>query len=159
LWPLYGHTWWCRVFVVRARGDSLCSAHGPEAPRVDRSSVLEDVSGRAGNGFAQLDLTLSGTLVYIAGLNRRDQRSLVFVDASCNVQTLQATPAEYQASPRPSPDGARIAVRVASGGPGGNLSVYEWATNRMTRLTFIKGIVGTTTWTPDGKHIVFQIIA
>jgi len=70
---------------------------------------------------------------------------------------LPAASAAYGAPPRPSPDGMHIAVRITDGS-GTNLSVYEWATNRMTRLTFIKGaVVQYPTWTPDGKHIVFPI--
>jgi len=72
---------------------------------------------------------------------------------------LAAGSADYAPPPRPSPDGARIAVRIV-GSSGTNLSVYEWATNRMTRLTFIKGVVANwPTWTPDGKHVVFTIVS
>jgi Tol biopolymer transport system component len=43
-------------------------------------------------------------------------------------------------------------------GTGTNLSVYELASNRMTRLTFIKGAIPSVgTWAPDGKHIVFPV--
>src|SRR6266700_1745646 len=92
-------------------------------------------SQRAPNGFAQLDFTPAGTLVYITGSNTRGERSLLFLDASGKMQILPAAPAVYL-NPRWSPDGSRIAVRIIDGS-GTNLSMYEWATNRMTRLTFI----------------------
>ena len=124
---------------------------GPGVP------VIEDVSGLPQNGFFQLDVAPSGTVVYVPGTGKGGQRLLGLMDLSGKVQTLPASQAMYQSPARPSPDGARIVVRITD--PSGtNLSVYELATNRMTRLTFIKGSVGgSAVWAPDGKHIVFPI--
>ena len=119
---------------------------GPAVP------VLDDVSGHAGNGFADLDVTATGTLVYITGRNTPGQ-SLFWLDATGDPQPLPAAPAQY-AAPRSSPDGTRIAVLVSESS-GTNLSVYEWAQNRMTRLTFLKSVGIYPTWTPDGKHLAF----
>ena len=49
---------------------------GPAIP------ILEDVAARGQNGFSQFAISASGTLVYIVGSNRRDNRSLAFVDIS-----------------------------------------------------------------------------
>jgi Tol biopolymer transport system component len=120
------------------------------------SPVLEDVATHAPNGYAELDFTPTGTLVYVAGSTIRSERSLRFMDASGKLQPLSAAPATYL-TPRWSPDGSRIVVRIIDGSSA-NISVYEWATNRMTRLTFIKGnIDNSPTWAPDSKHIVFPI--
>ena len=118
---------------------------GPASP------VLQDVASRRESGVAQLGFTASGTLVYVAGSNINPQESLFWVDAAGNAQVLPAASGEYTA-PRVSPDGTRIAV-IVSDGSGRNLAVYEWAQNRMTRLTF-KGAVTSPAWTPDGKHFV-----
>jgi serine/threonine-protein kinase len=129
---------------------------GPSMP------ILEDVATRGQNGFSQFDVSASGTMVYVAGSNRREARSLAFVDASGKVQLLPAPPAAYRGVAEPSPDGTRILIGIEEG-PSLNLSVYELATNRTTRLTFLKGAPAGAAnrgiWTPDGKHIVFSIVA
>jgi serine/threonine-protein kinase len=126
---------------------------GPAIP------ILEDVDGHPQNGFSQFDVSASGTLVYVGGSSRSDHRSLAFVDASGGVQVLPAPPADYQGQLRPSPDGTRIALRIGEG-PVSNLAVFELSTHRTTQLTFIKGAVGnSTTWAPDGKHIVFSVLS
>jgi hypothetical protein len=52
---------------------------------------------------------------------------------------------------------AYCAVRVTKGS-GINLVVYEWAQNRMTQLTFLRGqVAATPTWTPDAKPAVFRV--
>jgi serine/threonine-protein kinase len=125
---------------------------GPGVP------VLEDVSGLSQNGFPQLAVASSGTIVYIPGSAIGGRRLLALMDTSGKTQVLPAAQAMYQAPARPSPDGTRILVRITDSS-GTNLSVYELATNRMTRVTFIKSAVGSPgAWAPDGKHIVFPII-
>jgi len=129
---------------------------GPSMP------ILEDVATRGQNGFSQFDVSASGTMVYVAGSNRRETRSLALVDASGKVQVLPAPPAAYQGVAEPSPDGTRLLVGIEQGSSL-NLSVYELATNRTTRLTFLKAAPSGTgfrgIWTPDGKHIVFSIVS
>jgi serine/threonine-protein kinase len=122
---------------------------GPASP------VLEDVVSRNNNGLAQIGFTASGTLVYVAGSITSSESSLFWLDAAGNAEMLNAAPGEYD-SPRVSPDGTRIAV-VATDGSGRNLAVYEWAQNRMTKLTFSGG--NSPVWTPDGKHIVYVVLS
>jgi serine/threonine-protein kinase len=118
--------------------------------------VLEDVSGLPVNGFGQLDVARSGTFVYISGSIRHDRLSLGLMDTSGAIQTLAAPQAAY-VGVRPSPDGTRIMVRV-SDASGTNLAVYELASGRTTRLTFVHGAIANIgIWTPDSKHIVFPL--
>lgn len=115
------------------------------------SPVLEDVSGHSGNGFAQLDVSQIGTLVYASSPGTFGLSSLFWLNGSGNPQPLPAATANYK-FPRASPDGSRIAVG------NGNLFTYDWALNRMTPLTFLKGSVQPfPTWTPDSKHLLFSI--
>ena len=124
---------------------------GPGVP------VIEDVAGLPQNGFPQLDVAPTGTVIYVPGSAKGEQRSLALVDTSGKVQTLPAPQSTYLTPARPSPDGTRILVRSIDAS-GTNLSVYELATNRMTRVTFVKGsIPNVGAWTPDGKHLVFPI--
>jgi serine/threonine protein kinase len=121
---------------------------GPATP------VLEDVAPHSNNGFSEFDLTPSGTFVYLAGSSTLAQRSLFWLDESGNPQPLPAAPGEYGYL-RASPDGTRIAVQIRDASAS-NISVYDWAQNRMTRLTFLKsGNANSQVWTPDGKHLVF----
>lgn len=123
---------------------------GPAAP------VLDDISGRANNGFPQMDFTSSGDFVYLKGTAAAAQYSLSWLDATGNRQSLSAPAGDYR-SVYASPDGTRIAV-VVQEGSARNLSVYEWAQNRMTRLTFLKGgSLGPAAWTPDSRHVVFPL--
>jgi Tol biopolymer transport system component len=120
--------------------------------------VLEDVSVNPTNGFARLAVSPSGTLAYLSGSNNSGQLSLFLIDAAGKAQLLPAAIANYF-NPRGSPDGTRIAVRITKGSAT-NFFVYEWAQNRMTQLTFLRGqVTASPAWTPDSRHIVFSVFS
>jgi serine/threonine-protein kinase len=116
---------------------------GPASP------VVENVSWTT-SGFAQLDIAQTGTLIYVAGSRNLRHWSLARVDASGHTEVAPAAPSQYQ-HVSVSLDGKRIALQIAT-----YLSVYEWHTNRMTRLTF-KGYGASPIWASDGKHIAFRV--
>jgi Tol biopolymer transport system component len=95
-------------------------------------------------------------MVYIVGPNLSSQQSLFWLDAAGNAHAIPAPPREY-VYPRFSPDGTRIALG-AGDASGLYIAVYELAQNRMTKLTFWKGVSGfRPVWAPDGKHVLFLL--
>ena len=129
---------------------------GPAVP------VLQDVAGWPLYALSQFALTPSGNFVYLSSGDTPDRLSLCWLDAAGNLQRLPASPARYL-NLSPSPDAKRIALLISSGS-GTNLWVYDWASDRMTQLTFQSGPLDQQggrmaypAWTPDGQHLVFAV--
>jgi serine/threonine-protein kinase len=143
------------IFARPMNGERL-EITGPAVP------VLQDVPVRPQYGFAQFAVTPSGNFVYLASADN-DRLSLFWLDAAGNLQRLPASPARYL-NLSASPDGKRIALLITSGATN-NLSVYEWAKNQMTPLTFQTGasrqgsLSSFLAWSPDGKHIAVAMDA
>src|SRR5262249_23608698 len=61
-------------------------------------------------------------------------------------------------TPRLSPDGKRLALAVREGA-NQDVLVYEWQSDRTTRLTFGGGMYtggpANLVWSPDGRYVVF----
>jgi serine/threonine-protein kinase len=115
--------------------------------------LLEDVAGNAGPGGGQFDVARNGTLVYLSGKFSNAIRPVAWMDSTGKTQPLLAAPGQYL-TPRFSPDGNRLALAVGPGG-GGDIQVYDWQRDTMTRLTFTQRNLYPV-WTPDGKHIAFE---
>lgn len=121
--------------------------HGPPVP------VLEGIQYNDQTGFAHLDFSRTGTLLY-----RRAGSGLVtaqWLDSEGKTQALLAKPGNY-AGPHLSPDGQRLAVEMAAGS-NRDIWVYEWHRDTLTRLTFDAGggTVMNPVWSPDGRYIAF----
>src|SRR5262249_36739305 len=67
---------------------------GPGVP------ILQDVSGLGQNGFAQFDISESGTVVYVPGSTGRGENSIAIVDLEGKAQTLPAPQGAYRGTPR-----------------------------------------------------------
>ena len=116
--------------------------------------VLEQVT-MTGNGGVDAVVADNGTLVYVAGGvsgATGPQRSLVWVDRTGREEPLPAPPRAY-GTPRVSPDGTRVAMRL--GDEELDLWVYDLARATLTRLTFEPTNDSTPIWTPDGRRLVF----
>ena len=84
-------------------------AHGPATP------VLENLWEDSNFGFAQLDFSRAGTMLFYRGRSET-QTTVQWLDGAGRTESLLAEPATYQ-FPRFSPDGNRLAV-IVNEGPG-----------------------------------------
>ena len=105
-----------------------------------------------GLGGANFSISDDGLLVYVSGTGGVGvERSFVWVDRDGQEEPVEAAPRPYQEFTL-SPDGSRVAVRVA--GENSDVWVYDLMRNTNTRLTFGEG-GGFPTWTPDGTRLAF----
>jgi serine/threonine-protein kinase len=133
------------LFAVGFDLDRL-EIHGTPAPS------LEEVAGSPIFGGGQYDVARNGTLVYLSGKPSNASWPVAWIDSTGKTEPLLAVPGLYF-TPRFSPDGQRLALAVGPSG-GGDIQLYEWQRDTVTRLTFTQRNLYTV-WTPDGKHIVF----
>ena len=116
--------------------------------------VLEDVSYYPGTGTAGFTFSQSGIFLYVA-LNPEDQlRPIGLLDEKGKVDLLPVAKARY-GRPRVSRDGTRLAVAIEAG-PATNIWIYEWESQRLSRLPFPNGNTKFPVWAPDGKYLMFS---
>ena len=114
--------------------------------------LQEQVAYSTNYGFAQLDFSRSGTLMYRSG-GAGGGQVVEWLDGAGKTQPILTKPGSYR-SPHLSPDGQRLALLMTEGS-NTDVWVYDWQRDTMTRLTFSGG-VGTVIWSPDGRFIVFR---
>ena len=120
---------------------------GPAVP------VLEGVQVSSGNGFALLDWSVSGSLVYVQGAGGSTDNLMVRVSRSGVITPVDTGWHEAFNSLALSPDGRRLAVGV---GQGSSLNIWIKQLDRgpSTRLTF-GGQDRRPFWSPDGRTVAF----
>jgi eukaryotic-like serine/threonine-protein kinase len=122
------------------------AVHGAPVP------VLDDVSYSPLFGYAQVDVSLTGTLVYRKGAE--SALSVVdWIDRSGQRTTLLAKPGRY-AWLRMSPDGRRLAVTATESGAA-NILVHDPLKGDTSRITRRPGDYTGLTWLPDGASLLF----
>jgi serine/threonine-protein kinase len=140
--------------VVYARSDQLFAVpFDLDALRPSGEPVLLADSVRVGGEGAQYDVSETGTLVYVRGNPRRNERRLVWVGRDGNAEPLAAPPREY-VNVRISPDGRRAAVEVRSASIG--LWVYDFSRDTLSPLTTGTGSSQSPVWTWDGGRLVYR---
>jgi eukaryotic-like serine/threonine-protein kinase len=119
--------------------------------------VVEGVrrSLSAGSGVAQIAVSSSGSMAYIAGpLASGIQRSLVFSDDHGGTSRLPLAAGQYQ-HPRVSRNGKTLAVEKDDGSDA-DVWIYDLSgSSQMRRLTF-GGHNRFPVWAGDGQRIAFQ---
>jgi serine/threonine-protein kinase len=118
---------------------------GPGVP------IVEQVAISPFSYSAQLDLSSSGTLIYVRAKTAKQE--LVSLDASGRTWLLRPAAAEYNPGVRFSPDGKRIALSLV-GDDNVDVWVYDWERDAMTRLT-TNAYAWLPIWSPDGNHVAF----
>jgi len=98
-------------------------------------------------------ISANGTLVYVP-VGGSEELTLVWVDRQGRIQPLTEVERSYR-SPRVSPDGRYLAVRIgALGSEDSQIWIYEIARGTLTLLTFERRNVAPV-WTPDGRRVTF----
>jgi serine/threonine-protein kinase len=113
--------------------------------------IADSVRVEAGRGGAQFVTSTSGMLAYVPG-EAAALGILVRADRAGRLDTIPVPPDAYDGFSL-SPDGRRLAVRVATTG-GGRIEVIDLASGRVTPWVSGRGL-GVPSWTVDGRHIVY----
>jgi serine/threonine-protein kinase len=113
--------------------------------------IADSVRIESGRGGAQMALSAAGVLAYVPG-DIAAVGHLVRADRSGRVDTIPAPAATYDGLAL-TPDGRRLAARVATAG-GGRIEVIDVLTGRVT--PWLAGQrLGIPSWTRDGRQIVY----
>jgi serine/threonine-protein kinase len=134
------------LFALPFDSDRL-EVRGPAKP------ILENIRNRPNVGYAQLDFSRNGLLLYSKG-RTEGLRTLAWVDRAGNSESLSAEPAPY-AMPRVSPDGERTAAIVIDG-PNASVWVYDRKRGTKIRIPGAGNVYSSPAWTADGRYLVLQ---
>ena len=114
--------------------------------------VLEGVLMSRNSGLANYDVSASGDLVYIPGIEDKGERTLVWVDRNGRVEPLKLPPRPYL-HPRISPDMSQLAIEIE--GPNHNFYVYDFAREVLSQMT-TDGVSHWPVWSPNGTQLVYR---
>ena len=134
-----------RLFAVPFDADRL-AVTGPAM------TVLEGVASDLSSGAADFAIAGNGTLIYRPAGPQSTEREYVWVARDGRTETI-ARGGQFILPPAISPNGVKVALNTGQGYGEGDLFVYDFARETMTRLTFDGTRMGAV-WTPDGRHIV-----
>jgi serine/threonine-protein kinase len=116
--------------------------------------VLDKLAAVSPNGVGNFDVSPAGVFVGVSGIATGILRSLIWLDAAGNTQTLALEPRFYN-TPKLSPDGKRLAVVIGDEKRKPDIFLCDLEHERLNPLTFT-GDANSPVWSPDGKRIVFR---
>ena len=156
--PATGHVVFLRRGVLYAVAFDAERLEVRGAPVAVLDGVAQSLTGdyqSDHSGAGQFAIAASGTLAWLPGpVASLQESALVTVDRQGQVAPLPAHVRGYGPMVRVSPDGRRLAVTVRSLMEVG-LWLYDLNRTTLTRLP-VDGEVSWPTWTPDGRHLVFD---
>jgi serine/threonine-protein kinase len=118
------------------------------------AKLLEEVPSTENLGFAQLDFSRSGALLYLTG-KIEGLTAIQWLDGSGNTASLEAGPTRYVAF-RLSPDGNRVAA-IVNEGASSKVWIYDWQRGRKWQVSKdLDAGGGSPVWSPDGQFVVFE---
>jgi serine/threonine-protein kinase len=116
--------------------------------------VLDGVATVPGEAKAEFTFSNKGTLLYLPGMPSQREFTLEWLDRQDNLEPLFSEPARI-GSAQFSPDGRHLALEIHDGRQW-DISIFEWESQRLARLTFDEGNDENPVWSPDGSIIVFS---
>jgi serine/threonine-protein kinase len=120
---------------------------GPVVP------VVPGVLSRTDNGSAQVEVSHTGTLVYLPGGENASAAQLDWLTRDGKTTPLRSTPAPWSGV-QIAPDGRRLAFSLTDMA-NTDVWTYDAARAAPTRLTTDPGVDRNPVWTPDGQRLVY----
>ena len=142
------------ILIYASNSGDLMAA-GFDARRgdtTDAAIALGDSAVRGPAALVKASVSRSGSLLFMTGASARQ---VVALDVQTgNVRQLVKETRPYT-FPRLSPDGRRIALTLEPAGES-QVSIYDFVSQTLSRLS-APGIIGTRPeWTPDGRRVLFR---
>jgi serine/threonine-protein kinase len=122
-------------------------ATGPQVP------VLEGVWNNPNQGSGHFAVSATGTLVYRPNRGTLSNVAISWMESDGKTTRLRPAAADWT-NLIFAPDGRRLAMDISDGRQT-DVWVYEWAPDRLTRLTWGPRDSQKPVWTPDGSRIAF----
>ena len=118
--------------------------------------VVPGVVSSTTSGSAQVEVSHTGTLVYLPGGENASAAPLDWLTRDGKTTPLRATPANWSGV-QIAPDGRRLAFSLTDAA---NVDVwtYDAARDAPTRLTSDPGVNRNPVWTPDGQRLVYSLL-
>jgi Tol biopolymer transport system component len=116
--------------------------------------VLPGVMSSTMDGDAQVEVSHTGTLVYVPRSENVAEAPLDWLTRDGKTTPLKATPADW-AGVQIAPDGRRLAFNIADAAKQTDVWTYDVERDALTRLTVDPGTHRNPAWTPDGRRLVY----